>query len=55
LAAASAESVGPPPCGPIVVVEEVRKRCEAEGIRFIHIEIYKDNLPGKGVNQWVAA
>ena len=41
-------------CGPTVdVVEAVRKRFEAKGIRFIHVEIYKDNLPGNGVNRWV--
>jgi hypothetical protein len=41
-------------CGPTVdVVEAVRKRYEAKGIRFIHIEIYEDNLPGNGVNRWV--
>jgi hypothetical protein len=42
-------------CGPTVdVVEAVRKRFEREGVRFIHIEIYEDNQPGKGVNRWVA-
>ena len=41
-------------CGPTVdVVEAVRKRFEAKGIRFIHVEIYEDNLPGNGVNRWV--
>ena len=41
-------------CGPTVdVVDEVRKRFESRGIRFIHIEIYEDNLPGNGVNRWV--
>lgn len=41
-------------CGPAVdVVDAVRKRFEAKGVRFIHVEIYKDNLPGKGVNRWV--
>lgn len=42
-------------CGPTVdVVDAVRKRFEARGIRFIHIEIYRDNLPGNGVNRWVS-
>ena len=42
------------PCGPTVdVVDAVRKRFESGGIRFIHIEIYQDNLPGNGVNRWV--
>jgi hypothetical protein len=41
-------------CGPTVdVLDAVRKRYEAQGIRFIHIEIYEDNLPGNGVNRWV--
>ncbi len=41
-------------CGPTVdVVEAVRKRFEPEGVRFIHVEIYEDNRPGKGVNRWV--
>jgi hypothetical protein len=41
-------------CGPTVdVVEAVRKRFADKGIRFIHIEIYEDNLPGNGVNRWV--
>jgi hypothetical protein len=41
-------------CGPTVdVVDEVRKRFEDRGVRFIHVEIYEDNLPGNGVNEWV--
>lgn len=41
-------------CGPTVdVVEAARKRFESKGIRFIHVEIYEDNLPGNGVNRWV--
>jgi hypothetical protein len=41
-------------CGPTVdVVDAVRKRFESKGIRFIHVEIYEDNLPGNGVNGWV--
>ena len=41
-------------CGPTVdVVDAVRKRFERQGVRFIHIEIYEDNLPGKGTNRWV--
>ena len=41
-------------CGPTVdVLEAVRKRYENEGIRFIHVEIYEDNLPGNGFNRWV--
>jgi hypothetical protein len=41
-------------CGPAVdVVSAVRKRMASTGVRFIHVEIYRDNDPAKGVNQWV--
>jgi hypothetical protein len=41
-------------CGPVVdVVSTVRKRHQGSGIRFIHVEIYRDNDPAKGVNRWV--
>lgn len=41
-------------CGPTVdVVEAVRKRFASTEVRFIHVEIYEDNLPGNGVNRWV--
>ena len=41
-------------CGPVVdVVSAVRRLHPKSGIRFIHVEIYKDNDPAKGVNQWV--
>ena len=41
-------------CGPTVeVVDAVRRKFEGLGIRFIHVEIYEDNLPGNGVNRWV--
>jgi len=39
-------------CGPVVdVVESVSKNFP--GIRFIHVEIYRDNDPQKGENRWV--
>jgi hypothetical protein len=42
-------------CGPVVdVVSAVRKKASSKGVRFIHVEIYKDNDPAKGVNQWVS-
>jgi hypothetical protein len=42
-------------CGPVVdVVSAVRKRLGGSGLRFIHVEIYEDNDPAKGVNRWVA-
>ena len=41
-------------CGPTVdVVEAARKRYLGTSVRFIHIEIYEDNLPGNGPNRWV--
>jgi hypothetical protein len=41
-------------CGPVVdVVDRVRKRFEGRGIRFIHVEIYKNNDPRQGRNEWV--
>ena len=42
-------------CGPVVdVVDAVRKRFQGTKIRFIHVEIYADNDPAKGSNEWVA-
>jgi hypothetical protein len=39
-------------CGPVVdVVNDVRTRWPR--IRFIHVEIYRDNNPRKGANRWV--
>lgn len=41
-------------CGPVVdVVDSVRRNLRGSGVRFIHVEIYKDNDPAKGENQWV--
>lgn len=41
-------------CGPVVdVADRVRRTFARRGIRFIHVEIYKDNDPAKGDNQWV--
>ncbi len=41
-------------CGPTVdVVEKVAKKFDRDGVRFIHVEIYKDNDPKKGFNRWV--
>lgn len=42
-------------CGPVVdVVSAVRKQASSKGVRFIHVEIYADNDPAKGVNRWVS-
>ena len=41
-------------CGPVVdVVEEVQHRLEDEKVRFIHVEVYKENDPAKGFNRWM--
>ncbi len=41
-------------CGPTVdVVEATRRRFTGRDVRFIHVEIYEDNTPGKGPNRWV--
>jgi hypothetical protein len=41
-------------CGPVVdVVAAVRKHFLKKDIRFIHVEIYKNNNPAAGFNQWV--
>jgi hypothetical protein len=41
-------------CGPVVdVVDAARRRFARRGIRFIHVEIYRDNNPANGENRWV--
>jgi hypothetical protein len=41
-------------CGPVVdVVDAVRRRLASSGVRFIHVEVYKDNDPTKGYNRWM--
>lgn len=41
-------------CGPVVdVVDEVSRRVDGEGIRFIHVEVFEDNDPAKGFNRWM--
>ena len=41
-------------CGPVTdVVLEVQRREASSGIRFIHVEIYKDNVVTRGENRWV--
>ena len=40
-------------CGPVVdVVDYVRRQLGSSGVRFIHVEIYKDNQP-PNTNRWV--
>jgi hypothetical protein len=41
-------------CGPVVdVVDDARRRFEAKGVRFIHVEVYTDNRPALGYNRWM--
>jgi hypothetical protein len=41
-------------CGPVVdVVEHVRRDFPGSDVRFIHVEVYEDNDPAKGVNRWM--
>ena len=41
-------------CGPVVdVVDAVRKRLAGNGVRFIHVEIYRRNDVSLGPNRWV--
>jgi hypothetical protein len=41
-------------CGPVVdVVDAVAKKLANTPVRFIHVEIYKDNDPAKSFNTWV--
>ena len=42
-------------CGPVVdVVKAVQRRFLGKNLRFIHVEIYKDNDPSQGRNRWVS-
>jgi hypothetical protein len=42
-------------CGPVVdVVDAVARKLAATPVRFIHVEIYRDNDPAKGFNRWVS-
>jgi hypothetical protein len=43
-------------CGPVVqVVQAVASDWKGKGVDFIHVEVYADNDPANGVNEWVAA
>lgn len=43
-------------CGPVVdVVDRVRREFGGSGIRFIHVEVFEDNDPARGVNRWMRA
>ena len=41
-------------CGPVVdVVQATARHFSRSGIRFIHVEVYRDNDPSKGLNRWM--
>jgi hypothetical protein len=41
-------------CGPVVdVVDKVRRQFAGSGVRFIHVEVYKNNDPSLGYNRWM--
>jgi len=41
-------------CGPVVdVVDYVRRKYAARGVRFIHVEVFKQNRPALGYNRWM--
>jgi hypothetical protein len=41
-------------CGPVVdVVEAVRRRFAERGVRFIHVEVFRDNNPRRGYDTWM--
>ena len=41
-------------CGPVVdVVDRVRRDFAGNAVRFIHVEVYRDNDPTRGVNRWM--
>ena len=41
-------------CGPTVdVVDAVRGALDGSGVRFIHVEIFEENKPANGFNEWV--
>ena len=41
-------------CGPVVdVVSHVRKQLSRTKVRFIHVEVFTGNDPGRGYNRWM--
>jgi hypothetical protein len=41
-------------CGPVVdVVDAVRRRFQRRGVRFMHVEVFRDNDPARGYNRWM--
>jgi hypothetical protein len=40
-------------CGPVVdVAEAVQRQLAGRDVRFIHVEVYRDNNPAEGYNRW---
>jgi hypothetical protein len=51
---ASSQFCASPTCAPVVdVVDAVRRRFASSGVRFIHVEVFRDNDPHKGYNRWM--
>jgi len=41
-------------CGPVVdVVDAVRRQFTSSPVRFIHVEVFKNNNPAQGYNRWM--
>lgn len=41
-------------CGPTVdTLDKLREELSDSGVRFIHVEVYEDNDPNMGVNEWM--
>jgi hypothetical protein len=41
-------------CGPTIeIVDAVRRQFAGKQVRFIHVEVYRDNDPQQGVNRWM--
>ena len=54
LAFASSQFCASPTCAPVVdVVDAVRRRLASTGVRFIHVEVFRDNDPHQGYNRWM--
>jgi hypothetical protein len=51
---ASSQFCASPTCAPVVdVVDAVRRRFASRGLRFIHVEVFRDNDPHSGFNRWM--
>jgi hypothetical protein len=51
---ASSQFCANPICAPVVdVVDAVRRRFVSGGVRFIHVEVFRDNDPHRGYNRWM--